>query len=95
MGICDVDVLIQSDNEGVIGAFSKGRCSNFMTNLSICHSDEVYNDMGILAMLTYVNTINNLADPISHGLLPPALQIFPLPIPIPSPLAPFIFHASV
>jgi hypothetical protein len=47
MGIRNADILIRSDNEGVIGAFSKGRCSNFMTNLSIRRSDEVYNDVGI------------------------------------------------
>ncbi|KAF8230996.1 hypothetical protein L208DRAFT_992420, partial [Tricholoma matsutake] len=56
-------------HEGVISAFSKGRCSNFMTNLSIHHSDEVYNDVGISTTLIYVNTIDNLADPISHGFL--------------------------
>jgi len=66
-----------------------------MTNLSIHCSDEVYNDVGILATLTYVNTIDNLADPISHGLLSSALQIFPLSIPIPLPLLPFISHVSI
>ncbi|GLB38818.1 hypothetical protein LshimejAT787_0506830 [Lyophyllum shimeji] len=40
IGIRDADILIRSDNEGVIGAFRKGRCSNFMTNLSIRRSEE-------------------------------------------------------
>lgn len=40
MGVRNANILIRSDNEGVIGAFSKGRCSNFMMNLSIRHSDE-------------------------------------------------------
>ena len=89
MGICNANVLIWSDNEGVIGAFSKGRCSNFMTNMTICHSDEVCSEVGISTTLLYVNTVDNLADPISCGILPPSSQIFPLPIPIPLPLIPF------
>ncbi|RDB16022.1 hypothetical protein Hypma_003463 [Hypsizygus marmoreus] len=40
MGIHNADILIRSDNEGVIGAFTKGRSANFMTNLSIHRSDE-------------------------------------------------------
>lgn len=59
-------------------SFLKGQCSNFMTNISICHSDEVCKEMDISVTLTYVNTINNLADPISHGFLPPASKAFPL-----------------
>ena len=95
MGIRNADILIRSDNEGVIGAFMKGWCSNFMTNLSIRRSDEVHADVGISATLIYVNTVDNLADPISHGLLPPVSQIFPLPIPIPFPLTPFISHVPI
>jgi hypothetical protein len=30
----------------------------------------VYNEVGISATLIYVNTVDNLADPISHGFLP-------------------------
>ncbi|KAF8220544.1 hypothetical protein L208DRAFT_1333216, partial [Tricholoma matsutake] len=81
-------------HESIIGAFSKGRCSNFMMNLSIHCSDEVYNDVGISTTLIYVNTIDNLADPISRGFLPPSSQIFSLPIPIPSPLTPFISYVT-
>jgi hypothetical protein len=95
MGIRDADVLIRSDNEGVIGAFSKGRCSNFMTNLSIRRSDEVYSEVGISATLIYVNTVDNLADPISRGFLPPPSQNFPSPIPIPLPLIPFFSHVAI
>ncbi|KAF8232606.1 hypothetical protein L208DRAFT_1121217, partial [Tricholoma matsutake] len=55
MGIHDADVLIWSDNKGVIGAFSKGCCFNFMTNLSIHCSDKVYSEVGISATLIYIN----------------------------------------
>jgi hypothetical protein len=94
MGVRDADILIRSNNEGVIGAFSKGQCSNFMTNLSIRRSDEVCNKAGISLTLIYVNTINNLADPISRGFLPSASELFPLPIPIPPVLFPFFAHVS-
>jgi len=95
MGICDADILIRSDNEGVIGAFSKGCCSNFMTNLSVRHSDEVCKVTGISTSLIYVNSIDNLTDPISRGLLPPISHIFPFLISIPSPLVPFISHVII
>jgi hypothetical protein len=35
-GITGTDVLIHSDNQGVIAAFQKGRSSNFQINLCIC-----------------------------------------------------------
>jgi hypothetical protein len=94
MGVRNADILIRSDNEGVIGAFSKGRCSNFMTNLSIRRSDEVCEETGISVTLIYVNTVDNLADPISRGSLPPVSEAFPLPIPIPPALVPFIAHVT-
>jgi hypothetical protein len=42
MGVHNADVLIWSDNKGIIGAFTKGRCSNPMTNLSIHCSDKLH-----------------------------------------------------
>jgi len=48
--IWDADVLIHSDNKGVIGTFCKGCSSNFMVNLSIHCSKEIYPSMGL-----YVN----------------------------------------
>ena len=95
MGIHNANVLIQSDNEGIIGAFLKGHCSNFMMNMSIRRSDEVYSEVGISTTLIYVNTVDNLADPISCGILPPSSQIFPLPIPIPLPLISFFSHVAI
>jgi hypothetical protein len=34
-GISNADILIHSDNEGVIGTFKKGCCSNLFSNMSI------------------------------------------------------------
>lgn len=91
MGVRNANILIRSDNEGVIGAFSKGRCSNFMMNLSIRHSDEA----GISTTLIYVNTVDNLADPISCSCLPPVSELFPSLIPIPTFLTSYIAHVTV
>jgi hypothetical protein len=52
MGVHNADILIRSDNKGVIGAFTKGQCSNLMTNLSIHHPDELHAATGISSMLT-------------------------------------------
>lgn len=95
MGVRNADVLIRSDNEGVIGAFAKGRSSNFMTNLCIRRSDELYATTGISSTLIYVNTAINLADPISRGLLPSPSSQLTLNIPIHSSLAPYISHVSL
>jgi hypothetical protein len=51
-----------------------------MMNLAICCSVEVCSDVGISVTLIYVNTVDNLADPISCGILPPSSQAFPLSI---------------
>ena len=88
MGIHNVNMLIWSDNKRVIRVFSEGQCSNFMTNLSICHSDEVCHKAGISTTLIYVNTVDNLADPIFCGCLPQPQNSFPNSFPSPpsSPL---------
>jgi hypothetical protein len=65
-----------------------------MMNLSIHHSDEVCHRAGISTTLIYVNTVDNLADPISCGHLPSASQIFPQLIPILSPLTHYIVHVT-
>lgn len=94
MDVRDADILIRSDNEGVIGAYTKGRCSNFMTNLCIRRSQEVQTAAGISTTLIYVNTSINLADPISRGILPSPESHFSRPIPIPTVLIPYIAHVA-
>lgn len=64
-GISDANILIRSDNQGVIAAFRKGQCSNYMINLAIRRSEELMRESRLSLSLVYVNTAINLADPIS------------------------------
>jgi hypothetical protein len=69
-GIRDANVLIRSDNQGVIAAFHKGRCSNDMINLAIQRSEALLHESHVSLSLMYVHTSTNLADPISRGKFP-------------------------
>lgn len=70
MGITDADILIRGDNQGVIGSFQKGCCSNYLINDSIRRSESIFDSSRISTTLIYVNTKDNLSDPISRGILP-------------------------
>ncbi|OJA08823.1 hypothetical protein AZE42_13079, partial [Rhizopogon vesiculosus] len=82
-GITDTDVLIRSDNQGVIAAFQKGRCSNFMINLCICHSAALLRESWLSLTFIYINTSINLTDPISRGIYPPIALRLVSPPPLP------------
>jgi hypothetical protein len=68
--ITHADVLIRSDNQGVIASFKKGRCSNHLINLAIRRSEELLREAHLSLTLIYVTSASNLADPISRGILP-------------------------
>jgi hypothetical protein len=93
MGLCDADILIRSDNQGIIGAFSKGQGRNFMVNNSICRTDLLLLDRSLSLSFLYVESANNLADPISRGEMGSAELRFPLPIVLPEELSTFLVHA--
>jgi hypothetical protein len=88
-GIKDADVLIHSDNQGVIAAFHKGRCSNYMINLAIRRSEVLMRESRLSLSLVYVHTSSNLADPISRGILPSASSRLTFPPSLPSDISPF------
>jgi hypothetical protein len=93
MALCDADILIRSDNQGIIGAFSKGRGRNFMVNNSIRRTDLLLLDRSLSLSFLYVESVNNLADPISRGEMGSAELRFPLPIVLPEELSSFLVHA--
>ncbi|GBE80134.1 hypothetical protein SCP_0213370 [Sparassis crispa] len=69
LGIRDAGILIRSDNEGVIGAFEKGRSNNAETNLCIRRSEEVFRVTGLSASLIYPpSSPMNDSSPIAHLL---------------------------
>lgn len=68
-GLHNVHVLVHSDNQGVIGAFDKGRSRNFEVNLSIRRSACVLATRNISLKLEYAPSKSNPSDPISRGIL--------------------------
>jgi hypothetical protein len=62
-------VLLRSDNQGVIGAYRRGRGRNPEINDSICRVDVIDSTQNISFSFTYVESEANLADPISHGIM--------------------------
>jgi hypothetical protein len=70
LGYRDLLLLIRSDNTGVIGAFRKGRSRNFHVNFSIRRTEAILDTAGLSFTSSYVESAENLADPISRGILP-------------------------
>lgn len=91
-GVRDSHVLIRSDNQGVIGAWERGRGRNFEVNLSIRRAYLIAFSCGISLSFLYVSSSDNLADPVSRGILgPSSLKINDTSV-VPLPLARFIEH---
>ena len=93
LGYSNVDVLIYSDNAGVVGAYNRGRSRNFQVNEAIRRVDTIGMTLNILFRLEYVNTKNNLADPVSRG--EPVASMSRLPqLELPAELSTFLIsHA--
>jgi len=91
-GLHDLHVLVHSDNQGVIGAFDKGRSRNYETNLSIRRSASVLSALNISLSLVYVQSEKNPADPISRGINGPAADRLLSTFALPEELRPFLSH---
>lgn len=91
MGLSGMDFLIRGDNQGVIGAFLKGACSNHLMNDSIRRSESILDLHTLSITLIYVNTKDNLADPISRGILPSADLRLPRIITLPLPISQYFY----
>ena len=70
LGYRNLHLLLRSDNTGVIGAFRKGRSRNFHVNYAIRRTEAILDATSLSFTATYVESIENLADPISRGILP-------------------------
>jgi len=91
-GLHDAHLLIHSDNQGVIGAFDKGRSRNFEVNLSIHRSTSVLSAHNISLSLIYVESKENPADPISRGINGPTADRLFSTFALPEELKPFLLH---
>jgi len=65
--LCNCQLLIHSNNQGTIGAMSKGHSSNTHINLTIHQTYMALMDLFITPDITYIKSEANLADPILCG----------------------------
>lgn len=91
-GFHDQHILVRSDNQGVIGAWEKGRGRNFEVNLCIRRTNVIAAACGIDLSFLYVPSAINLADPISRGELGSASHQVSYTFELPEALARFIEH---
>ena len=89
-GFHDADVTIRSDNSGVVGAFWKGRLRNLERNESIGCITVALSCANLSLSPIFVLSIENLADPLSHGCLRPNSSHIPQVIHIPPCLDGFL-----
>ena len=92
LGYKDADLILHSDNQGVIGAFQRGRSRNFQVNLSIRRTTLACLSHNLVIYPQYVNTTDNLADPVSRGTLGSNSDRLPTPPSIPGELSQFLLH---
>ncbi len=88
----DVTIPAHSDNQGVIGAFEKGRSRSVSVNLSIQRSAVILTTRGISLSLSYIESAKNPADPISRGDLGLPEMRLKTYFQLPDELTPFICH---
>lgn len=93
LGWENADLLLRSDNEGVIKAFRRGRSRNWQVNLSICRTESLCMAHNIVTQPKYVNTKVNRADPVSRSMPGPMLMRFKSSFALPEELSKFLVHA--
>lgn len=75
-GFSSSRIKVLSDNQGVIGAWGRGRSSNFEVNFSIRRSSFILSDSDLSLCFQFIDSEDNPADPISRGILgPPDRQL--------------------
>ena len=92
VGVADSNVLIRSDNDGVVGAINRGRSRNFHVNLSIRRTETICMARNIMLQVIYVNTSINLADSVSRGRPDTSLRRFQSTFELPVELSAFLLH---
>ncbi|KAK7016026.1 reverse transcriptase ribonuclease h, partial [Favolaschia claudopus] len=88
-GLHDAYLRVHSDNQGVIGAFDKGRSRNHEMNLRIRRSHYILAARNVTLDLTYIRSADNPADPISRGFLPPPSARLPTKFDLPNDIVPY------
>lgn len=83
-------VIVFSDNQGIIGAFDKGRSRNFQVNLSLRRACSCLAAHNLSLALCYIRSEDNPADPISRGILGLPSDRLHLSLELPKELTPFL-----
>lgn len=76
--ITHINILIQSDNQGIISSFNKGWCTNQHINSSIQRAEMIMDFMDISVQFEYMQSEHNLADPVSWDIFPPSNLQLPM-----------------
>ncbi len=95
IGVENTDVLVRSDNQGVVGAFMRGRSRNYQVNLSIRRTEImcISKNLRIHLEIEYVNTKVNPADAVSRGTPLPGMPRFRSDFMLLQELNSFLVHA--
>ncbi|CDO71596.1 hypothetical protein BN946_scf184911.g66 [Trametes cinnabarina] len=88
----NADLLVRSDNEGVIKAFRRGRSRNWQVNLSIQCAELLCMERNIQLSPIYVNTKDNRADLVSRSIPDPKMVRFHSKFRLPEELSEFLEH---
>lgn len=91
-GYTNTHFLLRSDNQGVIGAWRKGRGRNFLINLSIRRSEVFTLNHNIDISFQYVESSQNPADPISRGILGDHEHRLPPLFDLPAEVSPYLYR---
>ena len=91
-GFLSAHILVRSDNQGVIGAWRRGRCPNRFVNMAIRRSELLAHQYDISLTFSFIASADNLADPISRGILGPAASQLSSSFDLPMELQPFLRH---
>jgi hypothetical protein len=71
------NILVHSDNSGIITVVNKGRSRSLETNKILKHVYLLQAKAGIRLHATYVSSCNNISDALSQGRISEFLQGFP------------------
>ena len=93
VGHSNCNLLIRSDNQGVVLSYTRGRSRNLQVNDAIARVGVIAMAANIQFILQYVPTDENKADPLSRGHLGQADQRLPATFDLPEVLVPYLLYA--
>lgn len=92
LNFSNIRLRIHSDNQGAIGALSKGRSPNRAINLAVRRTLAVLYPLFITPELSFIESENNPADPLSRGILGPSNKRLTMKFNLPDDLINVLFN---